>query len=694
MNNTIKAAALVALLSTSGVYATEVEDTDQSDAVEEIVVVGRSVTTTSAVISVERELLVDTATVLKDIPGADVNANGPITGIAQYRGMFGDRVAVSIDHQGIIGGGPNAMDTPLSYVSPMLTDELIVQRGIASVSSAPESIGGHINATFARGDFASDGVEVSGLIGSRYSANGSVSTSAGRLTLANASNRVSLVAEVDSGDDIQTPAGDIQPSSLNRDRYDLSYGFKSDSTDVLVFVGKLDTSDTGTAALPMDIIGIETNIYGLQLATAIAPGVDLEGRVSYNDVDHLMDSFSMRSVASPMMARQNRATASGSTFSLLSIIDRGAGNFRFGIDGVTAEHDSVISNPNMQMFRIDNFADVERDVVSAFIEWQRDISNGSLEIGLRYKDVEADAGEVGASGMPAMILHYASELADAFNVAERDLSWGSVDALFKYRHSLSRNVEWNVDLGSKTRAPSYQELYLWLPLQATGGLADGRNYIGNLNLIEERSNEISLGLSAVAGSFSISPQVFFRKVDNYIQGVPSTNGTANMLSMMMTGKPALQFENVDAEIWGLDLAWKVDLSDKWFVDGILSVADGERADVDDYLYRLSPSSTSVGLTYDADVWSLKTEVVLIAEQDRVAEYNDELESAAYQLLNIEAVRNPVASLRIEARVDNLLDETYQDHLAGVNRVVGGDIPQGTALYGAQRTLSIGMIYRF
>ncbi len=348
----------------------------------------------------------------------------------------------------------------------------------------------------------------------------------------------------------------------------------------------------------------------------------------------------------------------------------------------------------MQMFRIDNFADVERDVVSAFIEWQRDISNGSLEIGLRYKDVEADAGEVGASGMPAMILHYASELADAFNVAERDLSWGSVDALFKYRHSLSRNVEWNVDLGSKTRAPSYQELYLWLPLQATGGLADGRNYIGNLNLIEERSNEISLGLSAVAGSFSISPQVFFRKVDNYIQGVPSTNGTANMLSMMMTGKPALQFENVDAEIWGLDLAWKVDLSDKWFVDGILSVADGERADVDDYLYRLSPSSTSVGLTYDADVWSLKTEVVLIAEQDRVAEYNDELESAAYQLLNIEAVWNPVASLRIEARVDNLLDETYQDHLAGVNRVIGGDIPQGTALYGAQRTLSIGMIYRF
>ena len=170
--------------------------------------IGRSVTTGLAQIEVDREMLVDTATVLKDIPGANVNANGPVTGIAQYRGMYGDRVSVVIDHLGVVSGGPNAMDAPLSYVSPMITEELSVVRGIPGVSLAPESIGGHVSTTLSRGEFSGAGTAMSGFVGSRYSANGNVSTSAGRLTLANDSHKVSLVAELDDGDTISTPVGE------------------------------------------------------------------------------------------------------------------------------------------------------------------------------------------------------------------------------------------------------------------------------------------------------------------------------------------------------------------------------------------------------------------------------------------------------------------------------------------------------
>ena len=60
-------------------------------------------------IVVEQQMLVDTALVLKQIPGANVNKNGIVSGIAQYRGMFGDRVAVTIDNHAIVTGGPNAM---------------------------------------------------------------------------------------------------------------------------------------------------------------------------------------------------------------------------------------------------------------------------------------------------------------------------------------------------------------------------------------------------------------------------------------------------------------------------------------------------------------------------------------------------------------------------------------------------------
>jgi len=251
-----------------------------------------------------------------------------------------------------------------------------------------------------------------------------------------------------------------------------------------------------------------------------------------------------------------------------------------------------------------------------------------------------------------------------------------------------------VEVGSKTRAPSYQELYLWLPLEATGGLADGRTYVGDLNLEEERSNEIVVGVASDMGRFSLSPQIFFRKVNNYIQGIPSTGMLANMVSTMMTGAPALQFSNVDAEIWGTDVAWRFDINDSWALDGIASYSRGRRTDTSDNLYRLAPLNGSVGLTYAVESWSIKPEITFYAKQDEVSAFNGEQATSGYELINVAYAWNPVESLRVEARIDNLLDETYQDHLAGINRAMGSDIPVGERIYGTGRTISAGLVFTF
>ena len=252
MNFTKRVAVASLIILPTFVLADELRGNEED--ADEIVVVGRSVATSSARIEVERELLVDTAMALRDIPGATVNRNGPITGIAQYRGMYGDRVAVDIDQLGVISGGPNAMDAPLSYMSPMMTEELVVSRGIASVSLAPEAIGGHISTRTSRGEFGGEDFGLSGMLGTRYSDNGNISTSAARLTLANTHHRVSAVAEFDDGNDVQTPEGKIQPTRLSRDRYDLSYSYADDGRRFTIFAGLLDTGETGTPALPMDII--------------------------------------------------------------------------------------------------------------------------------------------------------------------------------------------------------------------------------------------------------------------------------------------------------------------------------------------------------------------------------------------------------------------------------------------------------
>ncbi len=681
--------AALLLLAACPTLAQEAEEANKP--IDEIVVAGHSVTSNAVKVAVDRELLLDTALTLKSLPGADVNQNGLVTGIAQYRGMYGDRIAVTIDSHAIVSGGPNAMDTPLSYVSPMITESIVVERGIASVSSAPESIGGHLSAKLARGQFGDDEFGISGFLGTRYSSNGNLNTSAGRLTLSNTSHRISLLSEIDNGENISTPAGDIRPSAVERNRYDASYAFAHRESHVVLFAGQLDTSDSGTPALPMDIRNIDTSLAGSHFMYALAPGLSIEGRIAFNDVEHVMDNFGLRLAPPAAMQRQNLATGKGHSFNLAGKLDFDRSSLRLGVDGIFAEHDSTITNPNNAMFLISNFSNVQRDLLGAFAEWSIDYDASGLELGVSAKQVDAYAGAVTMTGVMGSA---AAVLQNTFNAANKNLDFEDFDAVAKYHYRSSDSLEWRFEAARKSRAPSYQELFLWLPMQSTGGLADGRSYVGDLGLESEKSNELNIGAFLTTDSFSISPQIFFKRVDGYIQGVVTTNAAANMMSMMMTGKPALQFSNTDADIWGVDVAWDYRLSDQISVDGVASYARGKRSDVVDNLYRLAPPNGSIGLTYTGDSWSLGTRLTAYAKQDKLSAVNDEQATSAYEIVSMNFVWNPTESMRVEAQIDNVFNSYYQDHLTGINRAGGSDIAAGTRLPGAERSINAGLIYSF
>lgn len=684
--------AVALLLMALPTFVAAEEKTDPvADPIDEIVVADHAIAARAAVARVEHEMLLDTAVALKDMPGANVNSNGLITGIAQYRGMYGDRVAVTIDNHAIVTGGPNAMDAPLSYVSPMITEALVVDRGIASVSSAPESIGGHMSARLARGSFGDQDFALSGFVGSRYSANGDIATSAGRLTISDDAHRISAIAELDTGQNIKTPAGEIRPSMVDRKRYDVSYAYTNGDDHFVVFGGKLDTGDSGTPALPMDIRVIDTNLFGSHFLYALSSTLTIEGRVSTNDVEHVMDNFALRAAPPAMMQRQTLATGSGTTLALAGKFDLQTSTLRLGLESIVADHDATITNPNNAAFRIANFSGIERDLTSLYGEWIVERDASALELGVSVKRVDAVAAEVGATGIasPAVAM-----LADTFNSANRALSFDDIDAVIKYRRRAGSYIEWRIEAARKSRAPSYQELYLWLPMQATGGLADGRTYIGDLYLMSEISNELNLGFSRARGPLSVAPQIFYKRIDGYIQGTPTTNAAANMISEMMAGQPALQFSNTDAEIWGIDVDYALQISDRFSIDGVATYARGRRTDISDNLYRLAPLNGSIGLTYASESWVLDTRVIAYGSQKKVATFNDEQPTAGYEIVNAGFVWMPTPSLRVEARIDNVFDATYQDHLAGVNRAGGSDIAIGSRLYRVERTIGAGVIFSF
>jgi iron complex outermembrane receptor protein len=636
----------------------------------------------------------DSAALLKTLAGANINQNGPLTGIAQYRGMYGDRVKVTVDGASISSGGPNAMDTPLSYAPGVMLESLRVVRGIAPVSAGQESIGGVIHASTNQGGFGdSRQSEFTGRLHLGGQTAGSAWSTHSLFNLGNEDRFVSLGYLQETGDDADFPDGTIEPSEYERKRYDLNAGWIVGNHEFRVGYAQNETDDAGTPSLPMDIDYIDADLVRGSWRYATDELV-VEARVYRSDIEHGMANYLLR--PAPLNNRYNYATGDSSGFSVRADFINLRSTWSIGADGHFATHNSDISDPGNAMFFVENFNEAERNILGLFVENSRVLSNHwRLDTGIRYNRVSMDSDEV--NGTPAMMNPVAGQLRDNFNAADRSIDDDNIDWVAKVFYEPSEEWHWYVGVARKSRSASYQERYLWLPMQATAGLADGNTYIGNIELDPEVSHEIELGLDWQAGDLSVAPRIFYRDVSDYIQGTPVTDMSIQMFSGMMMGDPTpLQFNNVDAEFYGLDVEWTWQIDDRWSLGGVVNYVrtEMEYGNVEDDVYRVAPPNAIFSLNYNSQDWYAVIEQVLYYKQSHVSSTNEETESSGYGVTNVRAVIDTGSAWRVNLGIRNLFDKTYRDHLSGVNRVMGSDIAVGDRVPGAERSLYASLEYKW
>ncbi len=98
-------------------------------------------------------------------------------------------------------------------------------------------------------------------------------------------------------------------------------------------------------------------------------------------------------------------------------------------------------------------------------------------------------------------------------------------------------------------------------------------------------------------------------------------------------------------------------------------------------YRIAPLRGRLGLTYHAETWYVSGEGEIAAEQTRVSVTNSEAPTDGYAIVNLFAGWTISENMFLNAGVENLLDEAYEDHLAGYNRIAGSDVSPGARLPG-------------
>lgn len=647
------------------------------------------------------EVSPDITQLLTRAPGANVNRNGPLVGIPQYRGLFGPRVAVSLDGRQLAPAGPNWMDPPMSYAVTAQLESLEVYRGIAPVSVAQESIGGAIDVRTRHRDFgARPDFDHGGRLAASVRSVSEAYQLDGDFQASNEHHRFKLAAMIQEGSDADFPGGTILPSEYERERYDVGYGLRRGNHSLQFDYGYNNTGDTGTPALPMDIEYIRGDLYNLAYRLEPQSGIEVEVSVYTSELDHGMTNFHLRRPPAPDGWRRNIAATDNFGFKAQARWEDGQGSWFLGVDGFSESHDSDIDNPSNLMFFVENFNGAEREIAGLFLEREQALNvRWSVEFGLRYNRVHTDAGEVNAS--PALIMPPARALRDAFNAADRDRRDDNVDALARIRHTLSGNTTFYAGLARKMRSPAYQERYLWLPLEATGGLADGQLYTGDVDLGPEESRIVEFGFDFSNGGLTLSPRLFYNRVDDYIQGVPlGPIHPATMLVRMMnaangTDRPdPLQFGNVDAELYGFDMDWNWSIDETWSLSGLANYVRGQRRDSDDNLFRIAPPNMTLRLDYRSGDWGVTLENVLYARQEHVSNTNREQTSPGYGLVNLRGSWQITGHLQLAAGIDNLFDKTYRSHLGGYNRASNPNINPGQRLPGYGVDAYVRVVYLF
>jgi iron complex outermembrane receptor protein len=622
----------------------------------------------------------DAAALLQRVPGANVNSNGPLSGIAQYRGLFGDRVNVNSDGATYKSACANAMDAPLSHVPTSLTETMSIKRGVASVSSGIETMGGSIIQRSRRGEFASeDGIEFTG-----KTTNGVNSVNSGYYTslfanIANKNHKFRLGGSREEGGNYDWDGGLNVDTSHERNAGALGYGYRTDDEDHEFDLGYNfnDTHTTGTPSLPMDIIYSRGGVSNFNYKGMLADKYAVNTEFSYQDIQHQMNNYSMRGTIPSATRRESNNSARGFGYKTSIDIPLFDGSFLLGTDGDNIEHDATITNPFNAAFRVKNFNDTRRDRYGIFGEWKGELSQDwDLELGTRINWVRMDTGKVSAAGAkPFSPTGPGTKLVNDFNASDRQKDDLNVDVVAVLTHHLSSDLDVELGFGRKTRSPSYQERYLWMPLNATGGLADGRNYIGHIDLQPEESYQGEIGFNWQTDTAYFMPRVFYRYVYNYIQGTPTQNAAA-----LKIDSNTLEYTNVDAYLYGFDVEAGFRFLEDWKVDMVASYVRGRRDDVSDNLYRIAPLNGQIGVFYDVPDWLVGTELIGYDDQNETADYNDEVKTPGYFIWNLRAQYRPqyhyLKGMQIGVGIENVLDESYRVHLSGLNRNSAND---GTAI---------------
>ncbi|MCL4683143.1 TonB-dependent receptor [Myxococcota bacterium] len=630
-----------------------------------------------------RARTLDAAELLENTPGTAAVRNGALTGIAQQRGLFGDRVRVLVDDMTITPACANHMDPPLHYAAPGSVEAMRSVAGVTPVSLGGDSIAGTIVVDSAPPRFAEgDELRITAEGTSRFVGSQNSFGLNGVFGLADRRFSAAYTGSWQTANDLRFPGGRVQASEFDVQHHGLLLATQQDWGQLALDLGGSLTDEAGTPALRMDIARDESRRIGLRFHRELGFGA-LEARLYWHDIDHRMDNFSLRELAPGAMPMESPAESRDLGYRLaLSIPLSERHELRVGSELHASRFDSEIRNlANGQLQT--GIPDGRRNRLGSFVEWERRWNDHwQTLVGVRNDTVWSDTDDVSQSFRPMNPMMAAAIAADreAFNTRGRGRTEINWDASALLRFEPREGQRYELGVARKVRSPSLLERYQWTPLAASAGMADGWLYFGNIDLEPETAYQVALAGHWIGQRAELHVAPFYTWVHDYIQGSPEPGRVDPA-----TGFSVLRYRNFDnVQLYGVDASGSWQLHDRARVRGFASYVRGRNRSSDDDLYRVMPLHGTLDLDVTWRDFTATTGLEWAIQQDQTSSFNDEPNTPGYALWNLALAWKPHRRLHLLAGLDNVLDKRFAPHTNGLNSVLESDLEVGERIPGAGR----------
>ncbi|WP_431157673.1 TonB-dependent receptor [Winogradskyella poriferorum] len=255
--------------------------------------------------------------------------------------------------------------------------------------------------------------------------------------------------------------------------------------------------------------------------------------------------------------------------------------------------------------------------------------------------------------------------------------------IFDY-HNLSASAGINYSINDKnsvlinyslaSRPPNVAELF-------SDGLhhSAARFELGDIRFVQEISNRVSASYIYNTNNLNLTTEVFYNRIKDFIYLRPF-----DFISTVRGPFPLWEYQQTDAEMYGLDVSVNYKINDKWQFQNKTAYIKGNDLSTDMAIIDIPPFNTTNQITYNNESWnnfsaSLKSECVF--EQKDFPDFNFEVEDElneemilvdisspppAYHLLHFYAdatfsIKNRT-NLNVSFGINNLLDTTYRNYL--------------------------------